>query len=127
MANKNPNIVGIMKYSKEKNYIAKKKVDQAIKKMLKNHTIINFNSVSIEANVSKAFLYKYDDVRNQIETLRNQQKNLPSPKNAKYKMTDNSKDVLITSLKKRIHFLEEKNKDLNDKLKLNYGKIYEKI
>ena len=48
------------------------KVDEAIKRLIKANEKINFNSVSSEANVSKATLYNNKDFRSRIETLREQ-------------------------------------------------------
>lgn len=41
--------------------------------MIKKQIKINFNSVSAESGVSKAFLYRNTELRERIEKLRNQQ------------------------------------------------------
>ncbi len=48
------------------------KVDAGIKRLIRANLSINFNSVSKEAGVSKATLYKTEELRNRIETLRQQ-------------------------------------------------------
>ncbi|MEZ2660173.1 DUF6262 family protein [Aneurinibacillus aneurinilyticus] len=51
---------------------------------------INFNSVSEESRVSKAFLYRNTELRDQIATLRKQQEGSPSIKQVKRNMSDAS-------------------------------------
>jgi hypothetical protein len=70
-------------------------------------------------------LYKNQELRKRIETLRKQQEGLPSPKQIKCEMTDASKDVLIAAKNKLIKALEEENKRLKDELMRLRGKIYD--
>ena len=127
MANKEPNTQPLIKHSKMKTKITLEKVDLALKTMIKNQMLINFNTVSKEANVSKAFLYKNQMLRIRIETLRNQQIGLSSPKKVKRNMSDQSKDVLIETLKKRIQKLEKENDSLKMRLQKYLIKVYEEI
>ncbi|SFM02710.1 hypothetical protein SAMN04487943_106268 [Gracilibacillus orientalis] len=134
MANKNPNIEGLLSHSKEKNKIAKNKVDAAIKKMIKEKMMINFNTVSSMAGVSKAFLYKEIELRKQIETLRSQQEGLKSGENFKRNISDKSKDVIIETLKNKINSLnlkikslEQQNGELKQQLKKDLGKLYQNL
>lgn len=83
-----------------------RKVNEAIQRLIKANSNINFNSISMESGVSKSYLYNNKEIRNRIETLREQQDGLPSAKHVKQKMTDNSKDVLIAAKNKRIKALE---------------------
>lgn len=46
------------------------KVDAAIQSLIKTKEQINFNSVSMEYGVSKAYLYKNQEISERIETLR---------------------------------------------------------
>lgn len=81
MLNKrNPNTEGLKVYAKSKKDNTQKKVDAAIQKLIKIKDRINFNRVSMESGVSKAYLYDHSDVRKRIETLRKQQEGLLSPK-----------------------------------------------
>ncbi|KAF0821923.1 transposase [Cytobacillus firmus] len=127
MSNENPNTEGIIKHAKLKTEKTIQKVEEAIKKMIKKQIKINFNSVSAESGVSKAFLYRNTELRERIETLRNQQEGLPSIKQAKRNMSDASKDVIISSLRKRIKDLEKENKEIKEQMKIKFGKIYEGI
>ncbi|WP_251555541.1 DUF6262 family protein [Neobacillus muris] len=127
MSNENPNTEGIIKHAKLKTEKTIQKVEDAIKKMIKKQMRINFNSVSEESGVSKAFLYRNTELRDRIETLRKQQEGLPSIKQAKRNMSDASKDVVIASLRKRIKDLEKENKEIKEQMKIQFGKIYEGI
>jgi len=121
----NRNTEGLKKYANKKSILAKEKVDNAIQRLIKNHGTINFNTVAIEANVTKAYLYNNKEIRARIEQLRAQQggsiKKLPLKTN----MTESSKDVLIASKNKRIKMLEEENRLLKDQLMHLRGKIYD--
>ncbi|AVQ97746.1 transposase [Oceanobacillus iheyensis] len=127
MANKAPNTEGILKHSKGKTEHSTQKVDEALKYMIKKQLNINFNSVAEQAKVSKGFLYKNHRLRSRIETLRKQQEGLSSGKQVKRNISDASKDVIIASLRERLKRLEQENKELKEKVKIQFGKIYDKI
>lgn len=114
MSNQSPITEGIIKHAKLKTEKTIQKVEETIKKMIKKQIKINFNSVSAESGVSKAFLYRNTKLRDQIETLRKQQEGLPSIKQVKRNMSDASKDVIIASLRKRVKDLENENKELKN-------------
>jgi hypothetical protein len=103
------------------------KVDAAINRLIRGKDAINFNNVSKEAGVSKATLYNNLQIRERIESLRQQQANVPTPKQVKRAMNDNNKDAMIASLKRRIAKLEQENKELKTKLNINYAEIYNQV
>ncbi|MBY0595328.1 DUF6262 family protein [Bacillus bingmayongensis] len=103
------------------------RVDEAIKRLLKANEKINFNSVSNEADVSKATLYNNKGFRSRIETLRNQQSQVPTPKQVKREMNESNKDTLIASLKRKNKKLEDENKQLKEQLKVAYADVYKKL
>ncbi|MEH7670693.1 transposase [Bacillus thuringiensis] len=103
------------------------RVDEAIKRLLIANEKINFNSVSSEADVSKATLYNNKEFRSRIETLRKQQSQVSTPKQVKRKMNESNKDALIASLKRKNQKLEEKNKQLREQLKIAYADVYKKL
>lgn len=74
------------------------RVDKALERMIKQGQIISFKSVAQSANVSTAYLYKQEDLRNRIETLRDQQKQKPKSKQPPA-ASDNSKSVIIYTLR----------------------------
>ncbi|TKI81001.1 transposase, partial [Bacillus wiedmannii] len=88
---------------------------------------INFNSVASEAGVAKATLYNHSDLRERIETLRQQQSQSLTQQQIKRKMNDNNKEALIESLKRKNKKLEEENKKLRKQLKVAYAEVYKKF
>lgn len=127
MANKNPNTDSLLRSIEDKKQKTKQKVERTIKEMIKQKEKINFNSVSVKSGVSKPFLYKYSEIRSRIETLRNQEEKLDSPNQVKRNMTEQSKDVIIASLRKKVKHLEEENKKLKEQLKVDWAAIYNEI
>lgn len=69
-------------------------------------------------------MYNNRDIRQRIETLREQQSQVPPPSQVKREMDDNNKDAIIASLKRKIKRLEEENKELREQVKVNYAEIY---
>jgi len=112
---------------KERKAITQKKVDDAIKRLIKAQKVINFNSVANESGVTKATLYNNLDIKERIEGLRLQQSKVPTPSQVKREMDDNNKDAIIASLKRKIKRLEEENKELKEQLKVNYADIYKQL
>jgi hypothetical protein len=121
------NTDGLVNNAHRKSEKTAEKVDEAIQILIKNKGKINFNSVSEESGVSKAYLYTHPDIRERIETLRKQQDGLPSPKQVKREMTDASKDVVIAAKNKRIKELEEENRLLKQELQKLKGKLYDSL
>ncbi|WP_410984980.1 DUF6262 family protein [Bacillus cereus] len=107
--------------------ITSQKVDEAIQRLVRANETINFNSVANEAGVAKATLYNNYDLRERIETLRQQQTQAPTPKQIKRVLDDNNKDAIIASLKRKIKKLDEENKGLREQLKFAYAEVYKKI
>lgn len=107
--------------------ITRKKVDEAIHRLIKANKAINFNSVAQEAGVTKATLYNNPDIRERIETLRYQQSQVPTPAQVKREMNENNKDAIIASLKRKIKKLEEENKQLREQVKISYAEIYRQL
>ncbi|HHT7240210.1 MULTISPECIES: DUF6262 family protein [Bacillus] len=104
-----------------------RKVDEAIQRLLRANENINFNSVAGEAGVAKATLYNNCELRERIETLRQQQAQSPTAKQLKREMNDSNKDAIIESLKRRIKKLEGENKQLREQLKIAYAEVYRKV
>jgi len=127
MANKNPNTGPLLRSIEQKKEKTFQKVDKAIKEMVKQRLKVNFNSVAEFSGVSKSFLYNYSDVRSRIETLRKQEEGLKTPRQVKREMTEQSKDVIIASLRKRTKSLEAENRELKERLKVDWGTIYNEI
>ncbi|MFF2242096.1 DUF6262 family protein [Bacillus thuringiensis] len=103
------------------------KVDKAIQRLVRANGPINFNSVASEAGVAKATLYNSRELRERIESLRQQQAEAPTPKQIKREIDENNKDAFIASLKRKIKRLEEEKKQLREQLKVAYAEVYRKI
>lgn len=103
------------------------KVDKAIQRLVRANGTINFNSVASEAGVAKATLYNNRELRERIESLRQQQAEAPTPKQIKREIDENNKDAVIASLKRKIKRLEEEKKQLREQLKVAYAEVYRKI
>jgi hypothetical protein len=127
MINKKPNTSGLLKTAAEKKEKALKKVENSIKEMVKNQQRINFNTVAEHSGVSKTYLYQNKDFKSRIISLRSQQEVLYNPKQTKRNMTDNSKDIIIESLRRKLKELEKERDELKDQLKLYLGKLYDDI
>lgn len=100
------------------------KVDEAIRRLLRANQNINFNSVASEAGVAKATLYNNQELRNRIESLRQQQAQDLTTKQMKRERNENNKDAIIASLKRKIKRLEEEKKQLREQLKMAYADVY---
>ncbi|MEK3905782.1 DUF6262 family protein [Oceanobacillus sp. FSL W7-1309] len=105
----------------------RKKVDEAIQRLIRANENINFNSVAEEAGVAKATLYNNTEIRERIGLLRQQNSQIPTPKQLKREINDNNKNAIIESLKRKIKKLEDDNKQLREQLKVAYGEVYKKL
>jgi len=121
------NTQGIKEYAKKKKEETEKKVKDTIYRLVREKYPINFNTVAKEAGVSKAYLYKNQEIRKLIEELRAKQEGLRSPKQMKVNMTEGNKDAIIAIKNKRIKELEEENRRLKEELERLRGILYEKI
>ena len=120
------NTDGLKAHAAKKRKQSFEKVDTAIQALIKAKTRINFNTVSAEAGVSKAYLYNTPTLRNRIDALREQQKSIP-PEQKKHNMTESSQDVLIAAKNKRIQELMKENKRLKQEISRFLGKKYEDL
>ncbi len=77
--------------------------------------------------VWQATLYNNRELRERIESLRQQQAEAPTPKQIKREIDENNKDAVIASLKRKIKRLEEEKKQLREQLKVAYAEVYRKI
>ncbi|MEC0270451.1 MULTISPECIES: DUF6262 family protein [Paenibacillus] len=103
------------------------RVDESIRRLVKAKEGINFNSVATDSGVSKATLYNHLEIRVRIESLRQQQAQVPTPKQIKQEMDENNKDAIIASLKRKMKKLEEENSKLREQLKFSYAEVYQRI
>src|SRR6266702_723792 len=64
---------GLTAHAKQRSEEKRKRVEEAIDRLLREPQAINFNSVAQAAGVSKAYLYSQPEMRERIEALRQQQ------------------------------------------------------
>lgn len=101
------------------------RTEKAIFKLLKSNERISFGAIAREANVSLSYLYKYPEIKERIQEIRDKQlreaRKLTRPQTA----SEKSKQVIIQQLRERIQVLEyEKNeyKRQNEKMA---GQLYQ--
>lgn len=94
----NRKIEALQEAAAHKSKESAERVEKALERMIKQGQVISFKSVAQTANVSTAYLYKQEDLRSRIETLREQQKQSPKSKQAP-PASDNSKSVIISTLR----------------------------
>jgi Family of unknown function (DUF6262) len=95
------NVSGLKNTAQLKHLNAFDKVESGIKKLLDKKTPITFESVAKASGVSRAFLYKYPQLRERINSLkaRNQPKNYPQ---INQKASDASRIAIIDALRYQI-------------------------
>lgn len=104
-----------------------RKVAQAIQQLVKTKAVINFNTVSIAAGVSKSYLYKTSAIRDRIQSLRAQQRTVKSPHSLHRDMSDASKDATIEMLREKNRRLQNDNEQLRRHVRQLLGQQYDKI
>ena len=98
------------------------KTNQAINTLVKKGQPITFTSVAKEAGVSTAYLYKYDELKNRIQQLQQQQKGQLKPQSPQ-PASDKSRQVIVNQLRERIKKLEIENRDLRHQIAVVYGQL----
>jgi len=89
-------ISGLLKSAKEKNIKTLIRVNETLKKMINEKQIITFSQVAKQAQVSRAWLYKNDEIKNQIEAIREEQsKKVPVDLIAKERARNNFRNLHI--------------------------------
>ena len=119
----NRKIEALQEAAAQKAKSAAERVDKALERMIKQGQVISFKSVAQAANVSTAYLYKQEDLRNRIETLRDQQKQRPKLKQPP-PASDNSKSVIISTLREENKKLRVERDDLRRINESLTGRLY---
>ena len=123
------NTTGLVANAHQRKKEKYKRVEEAIARLLREHQMVNFNSVAKAAGVSKTYLYSQPQLRDRIEALRQQEREQivreriahPTGKTAA------GKDLVILAKERRIKELEEENRKLKQQLKAALGKAYERL
>lgn len=94
--------------------------EKAIKELIKENRAISFSTVAEKANVSRVYLYQNKDIKERIESLKNQffsKKSVP----LQLRPSESSKDTIVVTLKQRIEKLDRENSGLRSHLEVAYG------
>ena len=123
------NTAGLVSHAHQRKEEKRKRVEEAIARLLREHQGVNFNSVAKAAGVSKAYLYTQPLFRDRIEALRQQEREQTVRERVAHPRgkTDAAKDLVILAKERRIKELEEENRKLKQQLKTALGKAYDKL
>src|SRR5712692_9037090 len=123
------NTTAIIAYANRRREQKRKGVEDAITALLREQKPINFNTVAKAAAVSKAYLYSQLDLRERIESLRQQEVEQMLRERAARSpgKTDASRDLVILAKDRRIKELEEENRKLQQQLKVALAKAYDQL
>lgn len=121
------NTDAVVAFARRKSEDAAKKVDIAIRELIKSKSVINFNTVSVASGVSKSYLYNTPSIRDRIHSLRIQQHAVSSPKSLHREMSDASKDATIEMLRGKNRRLQNENDQLRRQVSQLLGQQYDKI
>jgi uncharacterized protein DUF6262 len=123
------NTTGLVANAYQRREEKRKRVEEAITRLLRDHQAINFNSVAKAAGVSKTYLYMQTLFRDRIEALRQQEREQMVRERVAHPTgkTDAAKDLVILAKERRIKELEEENRKLKQQLKAALGKAYDRL
>jgi hypothetical protein len=100
------------------------RTEKAISKLLQNNERVSFGAIARIANVSVSYLYKYPEIKDRIQDIRNQQlkntRKLTRPQTA----SENSKQVVIKQLRERIRTIEWEKTELKKQNEKMTGELY---
>lgn len=114
-------ISGLIKSAKQKSIKTLLRVSETLEKMIGEKQTITFSQVAKQAQVSRAWLYKNDKIKNQIETIREEQAR-KTPLDFVGKDKPDQK-IMVEHLKQRIRGLEQENSKLRQQIEIIYGKM----
>lgn len=117
------NTDGIKAAAQRKRVAALERTDAAIRELVKAGKAVNFTSVAEAANVSTAWLYEEADIKARIQQLREQGTPKAKSSQAKPRLSDASKDAIVTTLKGRIKTLEQRNRELSQQNEVFGGQV----
>ncbi len=123
------NTTGITAHARMRKEQKRKRVEDTITLLIREHLPINFHTVAKAAMVSKAYLYGQQDIRERIEALRQQRAEQSVQERVTYLSgkTDASRDLVILAKDRRIKALEAENQKLQQQLQGALAKAYEQI
>lgn len=88
------------------------RTEKAISKLLQNNERVSFGAISRIANVSVSYLYKYSEIKERIQDIRDQQLKNATKLTRPQAASEKSKQVIIKQLRSRLNTLEYEKKEL---------------
>lgn len=118
------NIDGLRRSAQTKAEITKHRAEEAIALLLKERRPITFKAVAETAQISTAWLYANEDIKQRIIHLRSQQ----APKAhiaipVREQASNASKDTMIAALQRRIKEQAAEIRELKQQLEAAYGQL----
>lgn len=117
-------IAALKTASSKKKQSAQEKTEKAIEKLIKSKKKLSFTNIAHEAGVSVQYLYKYPEIKQRIQYLRDQQ-NTESKTDSKRTRSEKSGQAIIQLLKNRVKALELERKNQKTEIEVLTGKLYE--
>jgi Family of unknown function (DUF6262) len=125
------NVDGLRAASVRKHEEAERKVDNAIRELIRDGEPINFRRVASIARVSTGWLYAQPDVKERITRLRGQPDCKAGP--PVERASDASKNAIVRALRQRVTTLDNDRRQLLDRIdqlqqriEVLYGELYAK-
>ncbi len=118
------NIDGLRRSAQTKAESTKRRAEEAITLLLKERRPITFKAVAETAQISTAWLYANEDIKQRIIHLRSQQ----TPKTqitipVREQASNASKDTMIAALQRRIKEQATEIRELKQQLEVAYGQL----
>ncbi len=125
------NVDGLRAAAERKHQEAERKVDDAIRALLRTGEPITFRRVATVARVSTGWLYAQPDVKERVIRLRAQL--VDKPGRPTEPASDASKDAMLRALRQRMGLLEAERQhllarihQLDERIEILYGELYAK-
>lgn len=117
-------MAGLAAAARAKAEATRRRVEEAIRLLVKEGRPVNFKTVAATAPCSTAWLYGQDDIKQRILHLRAQQ-TPPTPIAIppRERASDASKDAIIVTLRRANKQLREENAALKRQLEVAYGEL----
>lgn len=125
------NVDGLRAAAERKHQEAERKVDDAIRTLLRTGDPITFRRIAVVARVSTGWLYAQPDVKERITRLRAQ---LPEKQAAPAaRASDASNHAIVRALRQHVGELDDERrqllariKELEERIEVLYGELYAK-
>ncbi len=120
------NVDGLRAHAQQKATETRARAEAAITQLLREQRPINFRTVAQTAEISPAWLYGDEVIKQRIFHLRSQQTPKVQAKlPAREQASSASKDVMIAALRQRIQKLEKENNELKQQVEVANGLLYQ--